>query len=243
MHAPIILVPGFWLGAWAWDEVAEKLRADGHDVTALTLPGLESADADRSHIHFTDHVDAIVRAIEAAGAPVVLAVHSASGFSGYAASDRVPERIAAMVYVDTAPGKPPLDADFADVEKPLVWDDIVADENLDGLSDEQQAEFRERAVPVPGALLREGYAFTNDARLDIASTIIATGYSVADYQKYAKEHPEWSFLAGIPELHDITWIDLPTSHWPMWSRPAEVAAIIGGVATRAGTTGAAEGSH
>jgi pimeloyl-ACP methyl ester carboxylesterase len=243
MHAPIILVPGFWLGAWAWDEVAEKLRADGHDVTALTLPGLESADADRSHIHFTDHVDAIVRAIEAAGAPVVLAVHSASGFSGYAASDRVPERIAAMVYVDTAPGKPPLDADFADVEKPLVWDDIVADENLDGLSDEQQAVFRERAVPVPGALLREGYAFTNDARLDIASTIIATGYSVADYQKYAKEHPEWSFLAGIPELHDITWIDLPTSHWPMWSRPAEVAAIIGGVATRAGTTGAAEGSH
>ena len=102
--APIILVPGFWLGAWAWDEVAATLRADGHDVTALTLPGLESADADRSRITFQDHVDAIVNAIEAADAPVVLAVHSASGFSGYAASDRVPERIAAMVYVDTAPG-------------------------------------------------------------------------------------------------------------------------------------------
>ena len=63
MSAPIILVPGFWLGAWAWDEVAGTLRADGHDVTALTLPGLESVDADRSSIHFTDHVDAIVRAI------------------------------------------------------------------------------------------------------------------------------------------------------------------------------------
>jgi pimeloyl-ACP methyl ester carboxylesterase len=47
--APIILVPGFWLGAWAWDEVAAALRADGHDVTALTLPGLESADNRRSH--------------------------------------------------------------------------------------------------------------------------------------------------------------------------------------------------
>jgi len=46
--APIILVPGFWLGAWAWDEVADLLRADGNDVTALTLPGLESATADRS---------------------------------------------------------------------------------------------------------------------------------------------------------------------------------------------------
>ena len=243
MSSPIILVPGFWLGAWAWDEVAEKLRADGHDVTALTLPGLDSADADRSSIHFADHVEAIVRAIEAADAPVVLAVHSATGFSGYAASDRVPERIAAMVYVDTAPGKPPLDPDFADVEKPLVWDDLAAEENLDGLSEEQQAEFRERAVPVPGALLREGYEFTNDARLDIPSTIIATGYSAADYQQYAKEHPEWSFLAGIPELHDITWIDLPTSHWPMWSRPAEVAAIIGEVATKAGSADAAGASR
>ena len=85
--APIILVPGFWLGAWAWDEVAGLLRADGHDVTAITLPGLESKDADRSSISGSDHVAAICRAIEAADRPVVLAVHSASGFSGYAASD------------------------------------------------------------------------------------------------------------------------------------------------------------
>jgi len=181
MSAPIILVPGFWLGAWAWDEVAEKLRADGHDVTALTLPASSSADADRSSIHFAEHVDSIVRAMEAAYAPVVLAVHSAAGYSGYAASDRLPERIAAMVYVDTAPGKPPLDPDFADVEKPLVWDDIAAEENLDGLSEERQAAFRERAVPVPGAMLREGYDFTNDARLDIPSTIIATGTRRPDY--------------------------------------------------------------
>ena len=141
------------------------------------------------------------------------------------------------------PGKPPLDPGFAGVEKPLVWADLVAEENLDGLSEEQQAEFRERAVPVPGALLREGYAFANDARLDIPSTIIATGYSAADYRKYAKEHPEWSFLAGIPELHDLTWIDLPTSHWPMWSRPAELAAIIGEVATKAGAVREARASR
>ena len=77
--APIILVPGFWLGAWAWDEVAAALRADGHDVTALTLPGLESADTDRSAITLSDHVDAICEAVTAAGRPVVLAVHSGTG--------------------------------------------------------------------------------------------------------------------------------------------------------------------
>jgi pimeloyl-ACP methyl ester carboxylesterase len=232
--APIILVPGFWLGAWAWDEVADTLRSGGHDVTALTLPGLESADVDRSGITFEDHVDAIVDAVEAAPAPVVLAVHSATGFTGYAASDRVPEKIAAMVYVDTAPGIGPLDADFSDDEKPFVWSEIEAEENLDGLTDEHKERFRQRAVPVPGGVVRGSVPLTNDARRDIPSTLIATGFSAADYQKYAAEHPEWSFLAGIPELRNATWVDLPTSHWPMWSKPDDIARIIGDVADDAG---------
>jgi pimeloyl-ACP methyl ester carboxylesterase len=233
-NAPIILVPGFWLGGWAWDEVAGVLRADGHEVTALTLPGMDARETDRSSITFVDHVDAIVGAVEDAGRPAILVVHSASGFSGYAASDRVPDRIAHMVYVDTAPGKPPLDPDFTDAEKPLDWPSVAEEENLDGLIEEQLATFRERALPVPGAMLREGYEFTNDARRDVPSTVIATGYTAADYQKYAREHPDWAFLAGIPELRNITWVDLPTSHWPMWSKPTELARIIGDVATAAG---------
>ena len=228
--APIILVPGFWLGAWAWDEVAAALRADGHDVTALTLPGLDSVDTDRSTITMADHVDAITDAVRAAGAPVVLAVHSATGFSGYAASDRVPDRIAAMVYVDTAPGKGALDPDFAGTEKPMEWESVKVEENLDGLSEEHVETFRRRAVPEPGGVLREGAPLTNDARRDIPSTIIATGFTSEQYKTYAREHPEWAFLAGIPELRNATWIDLPTSHWPMWSRPQELAAIIGDVA-------------
>ena len=230
---PIVLVPGFWLGAWAWDEVADALRADGHKVTAITLPGLESRDADRSQITFEDHVDAIVAAIQAAPAPVVLAVHSASGFSGYAASDRVPEKIAAMVYVDTAPGIPPLDPDFADDEKPMVWSEIEEEENLDGLSEEQKETFRQRAVPVPGGVIRGSVELTNDARRDIPSTFICTGFTAEQYQTYAREDPSVAFLAGIPELRHTTWIDLPTSHWPMWSRPMDLARIIGDVATGA----------
>ncbi len=228
--SPIILVPGFWLGAWAWDEVAAALRAEGHDVNALTLPGLESADADRSTVTFADHVNAIADAVRAADSPVVLAVHSATGFSGYAASDMVPDRIAAMVYVDTAPGKGALDPDFDAVEKPMVWDEIKAEENLDGLSEEQLETFRRRAVPEPGAMIREGAQLTNDARRDIPSTLICTGFTAEQYRTYASEHPEWAFLAGIAELRNVTWIDLPTSHWPMWSRPRELAGIIGDVA-------------
>ena len=225
---PIILVPGFWLGAWAWDEVAATLRADGHQVTALTLPGLESAHVDRSSITLSHHVDAIAEAVKTAGGPVVLAVHSGAGFSGYAASDRVPEQIAAMVYVDTAPGIPPLDADFDGTEKPLVWKEIEEEENLDGLSEEQKETFRQRAVPEPGGVLREAIELTNDARLDIPSTIICTGYTSQQYKDAMGEDYAW--LAGLKEVRNITWVDLPTSHWPMWSRPKELAEIIGDVA-------------
>jgi pimeloyl-ACP methyl ester carboxylesterase len=228
--APIVLVPGFWLGAWAWDEVVEKLRADGYDVTALTLPGLESADADRSKVTFDDHVDAISKAVERAGAPVVLAVHSGAGATGYAASDRSADRIAAMVYVDSGPATAALDASFADAEMPLVWENIEAEENLDGLSEEQKQTFRDRALPEPGGAVSGSAQLTNDARLDIPTTAIANGFTSDQYKDAIKEGQTW--LGGFAELRDLTWVDLPTSHWPMWSRPQELADILADVATK-----------
>jgi pimeloyl-ACP methyl ester carboxylesterase len=228
--APIVIVPGFWLGAWAWDEVSSLLRADGHDVTALTLPGLESRDADRSAIGLSDHVEAICKAVNAAGAPVVLAVHSGAGAPGYAASDRVPERIAAMVYVDSGPAVAALDPGFEGVDYPLPeWEDL--DENLDGISEEQLRAFRERSVPEPAGVLRDAAELTNDARLDLPTTAVCTAFTAEQYQAAVAEGQTW--LGGFAELRDLTWIDLPTSHWPMWSRPRELAEIIADVARRA----------
>jgi pimeloyl-ACP methyl ester carboxylesterase len=227
--APIVLVPGFWLGAWSWDEVVGALRADGHEVTALTLPGLESVDTDRSAITVSDHVEAICEAVRAAGAPVVLAVHSGAGFAGYGASDRVPELIAAMVYVDSGPGVGASDPDFDGVEMSLPSrEELEEGENLDGLSQEQLETFRRRAVPQPGGVLREAVAFTNEARLDVPSMLICTGFTSEQFKNAVKEGYAW--LGGLAELRDVTWVDLPTSHWPMWSRPEDLAAIIGDVA-------------
>jgi pimeloyl-ACP methyl ester carboxylesterase len=230
--APVVLVPGFWLGSWAWDEVASILGEDGHDVIALTLPGLESADADRSNIGLSDHVDAICQAVAGAGRPVVLAVHSGAGGAGYAATDRIPDRIAAMVYVDSGPATGALDPGFEGAERPLAWKEIEAEENLSELTEQQKETFRERAVPEPGGVLRDAPSLTNEARLDIPTTAICTGYSSDDYKAAAKEGYAW--LGGFAELRDITWVDLPTSHWPMWSRPKELAEILGDVARRSG---------
>src|SRR5437763_9217103 len=229
---PIVLVPGFWIGAWAWDEVAAALRAAGHDVTALTLPGLESVDADRSAITFADHVDAICDAVTAAGRPVLLAVHSGTGAPGYAVTDRIPEQVAAMVYVDSAPASGALDPGFEGVELPLPSpEELAASENLDGLTEEQLATFRRRAIPQPGGVLRQGAELMNDARLDVPSTVVCTGASSAQIKAWVKEGYTW--LGGLAELRNVTFVDLPTSHWPMWSRPQELAAIIGEVASNA----------
>src|SRR4051812_18936114 len=208
MSAPIILVPGYWLGAWAWDEVAAALRADGHDVTALTLPGLESVDTDRSSITFADHVDAICEAVAAAGPPVVLAVHSGTGTSGYAVTDRIPEQIAAMVYVDTGPGVAEPDAEAAahDVTLPPPAE-LAENENLDGLSTDQLATFQRRAVPEPGGVVHGAFELTNPARLDVPSTMICTGFSSEQYREAAQAG--YAFLGGLQDLHDVTWVDLP----------------------------------
>ena len=198
----------------------------------MTLPGLESADADRSAITFADHVDAMCDAVRAAGRPVVLAVHSGAGAPGYAVTDRIPEQIAAMVYVDTGPAKGALDADFTAVEKPLpAKEELAANENLSGLTEAQLETFRRRAVPEPGAALRGRATLTNDARLDVPSTVVCTGYTSEQYKNAAKEGQAW--LGGLTELRDVTYVDLPTSHWPMWSRPQELAAVISEVAQRA----------
>ena len=229
LPSPIVLVPGWWLGAWAWDDVAASLRADGHDVTALTLPGLEPDHPDRGSVSLSDQADAIVAAIEAHDRPVLLAVHSGASQPGYLASDRVPDRIATLVYVDTAPGTGGIKTDFADDEFPLPsWEDLG--ENLDGISEEQLAEFRERAVPEPGGPMREAPELGNDARLDVPSLVICTAFPAEEYRKGAQEGHPW--LAGLTELRDVSYVDLPTSHWPMWSRPRELAQLLAEAAAR-----------
>ena len=227
---PIILVPGFWLGAWAWDEVADILRSDGHLVTALTLPGLDSVDTDRSGISLEDHVDAICAAVAAAGRPVVLAVHSGAGGPGYVVTDRMPEQIAHLVYVDTGAATEAANPDQdGDLPMPSL-DHLRKNEPLDGLTEEQLARFVERAVPEPAGAVRDAPVLANDARKTVPSTVIATGYSSAEYQQGVEEG--WGFLAGLADLTDLSWVDLPTSHWPMWSEPAELATVLAAIADR-----------
>ena len=204
------------------------------NVTALTLPGLESAEADRSAITLSDHVDAICKAVTAAGAPVMLAVHSGAGVPGYAVSDRFPERLAAMVYVDSGPATGALDPDSTPPSCHCPRGGSSGGRgSLDGLGEEQLETFR--AAPCPSrAPPCATPVLTNDRRLDVPDTVVCTSMTSDEIKDAVEEGYAW--LGGLAELRDVTYVDLPTGHWPMWSRPQELAAVIGDVARRAPRT-------
>lgn len=229
--AHVVLVPGFWLGAWAWDDVVSHLHRQGVETVALTLPGLEPDHPDRGSVRLEDHVVAIERALALApqGARTVLVAHSGAAVPATAALDRHVDEVDHVVWVDTAPAVDgyAMDPDVAGSEHPLSaqYDEELEQGSMRDLSEEQLATFRERAVPQPASSLLEAVALADERRLDVPGTVVCTSFSAADYRSYAEQGVP--FLQGLLQHRRLELLDLPTGHWPMWSRPAELADIIG----------------
>jgi pimeloyl-ACP methyl ester carboxylesterase len=95
-----VLVPGGWHGGWAYDAVAERLRGRGHAVHAVTVRGLEPEPDPAASPNLDDHVAQVVEVVAGCAGPVVLAGHSYGGLVVAGAADRVPERIAHLVFLD-----------------------------------------------------------------------------------------------------------------------------------------------
>ena len=230
----VLLVPGFWLGAWAWDDVAARLRDQGISTLALTLPGLEPDHADRGSVRLEDHVEAIEQALALApeGARTVLVAHSGAAVPATVVIDRHPQDVDHVVWVDTAPVVDgyAMDADLTDSELPLSarWDDELEEGSMAGLTEEQLTVFRERAVPQPAGTVRDAATLADDRRFDVPGTVVCTAYSAADYRSYAEQG--FPFLAGLLQYRRLELVDLPTGHWPMWSEPGRLAEIIAAAA-------------
>ncbi|WP_228788050.1 alpha/beta hydrolase [Nocardia terpenica] len=167
MTARILLVPGFWLGAWAWDAVAADLRGRGHEVRALTLPGLDPDDPDRLSATFERQAAAIVAA---ATEPTVLVSHSGGAAPSYLATDIAPERFSRTIYVDTAPLPdghvliPTLSPDVREFRMPS-WPELEANgSSLADLDDAMLSRFRDRAVSEPIAIATAPLRLSNSPR-------------------------------------------------------------------------------
>ncbi len=228
----IILVPGMWLDGSAWAEVADVLAEAGHRPRALTLPGMEAVDADRSGITLRDHVDAVVTAIDAVGEgaddpPKVLLVgHSAAAGIAWSAVDARPERVARAVLVSGFPGgdgealAAGYPADRGEVPFP-DWS-AFGDEDLADLDDDGRAALRARAIPFPEHVVTDPQRLTDDRRFAVPVTAVATEYTTDDLRSAITDGPDPEFAA----IEDVEYVDLPTGHWPMLTRPRELAEVI-----------------
>ncbi len=227
----IILIPGFWLDASSWDEVAPVLTQAGHRVHALTLPGMESKDADRSEITLRDHVDAVVAVIDSigrAGAKVVLVGHSGGGGIAHAAADARPGRVARVIYVDSFPlGEGGLINDELPVENgevPLPDWSLFEKEDLVDLDDDLRAAFRARAIPTPVHVTSDRQRLSDERRYDVPATVIACEFPSAQLRDWmAQDHPA---LRELAKVRDVGYVDLPTGHWPQFTKPGELGQAI-----------------
>jgi len=233
MSMDIILIPGLWLDGSSWEKVVPVLAQVGHRTHPLTLPGMESQDADRSGITLRDHADAVIAAIDAvdpAGGKVVLVGHSAGGAIAHAAVDARPDRVARVVYVGGFPtGDGAAVADGYPAENgevPLPDWSAFEDEELADLDDTARAAFRARAIPSPAHVTRDPQQLTDERRYDVPVTVIATEFTSAMLRTWIArgEHPVREFT----KIRDVDYVDLPTGHWPQFTRPEDLGrAILG----------------
>lgn len=94
-----VLVPGACHGGWWYEPLARLLEQDGHTAVALTLAGLEEKPRLDQLITLATHVSQVAASVPD-GADTVLVGHSYAGSVITGVADRIPERIAALVYLD-----------------------------------------------------------------------------------------------------------------------------------------------
>ncbi|WP_461164040.1 alpha/beta fold hydrolase [Arthrobacter sp. R4-81] len=237
MSSPtIILIAGHWLGAWAWDEVLEHLKTDHSRAIAMTLPGLDAHDPERATKTLDVQAEAILDVITQHGnQPAILVAHSGANAPVSLVMDRYPELVHRVVWVDSGPVAtgsvfaPDLPEELE--ELPLPPFDVLAQQaSLEGLSEEALEQFRARAVPEPGPVLRQPIELTNDARRKVRTTLVCCSIPSAQVLELAQTgHPMFTEVANLEHL-DV--IDLPTGHWPMWSSPRDLAKAIQSEASR-----------
>lgn len=100
--ATFVLVPGAWLGAWVWKKITPVLRKKGHDVYTLALTGM----GERVHLANRDSgievaVLDVINLIEFEDLrEVVLVGHSFAGKVVSMVKDRIPDRVNMVVFLD-----------------------------------------------------------------------------------------------------------------------------------------------
>jgi pimeloyl-ACP methyl ester carboxylesterase len=175
---------------------------------------------------------------------VVLVGHSYAGIVVTGLADRVPERIAQVVYLDSGPV--PDGVAYLDLQPPEVvdhtkrqvavrgdgwrlpvpsWEELeeLNGASLAGLGHEQRSLMRSRAVAQPFATYSRPLRLDNPSREAPAKVLVSSSLPLDQVRQLIDEGHLW-----FRELAGPEWqlLELPTGHWPMFSVPDDLARLL-----------------
>jgi pimeloyl-ACP methyl ester carboxylesterase len=233
--ATFVLIPGAWLGGWCWRRLTPKLRTAGHEVYTPTLTGLgERAHLTGLEINLDTHIQDVVSVLECEELQdVVLLGHSYAGLVVSGVAERVPERIARIVFLDALVGQDGQSffdiagPEFAEMVKGQVkaaggkgWPMASERPGTAGLTDADERWLQSHASLHPVGTLDKPVRLSSPKAAALPRDYILCTRS------YAKGEPVPDMIRGMCaemgwQLHEI-----PTGHWPMVSDPELLADVL-----------------
>jgi pimeloyl-ACP methyl ester carboxylesterase len=225
----ILLIAGMWLDGSVWDNVVTQLQARGHRAMPVTLPGQGDGNTSAT---LADQVAAVVAAVDAtAGKPMVVG-HSAACSLAWTAADARPAKIGKVAMIGGFPscdGQAYFDA-FPARDGAVVfpgWDVFEGPDSAD-LDGAAKRAIASAMVPVPQGVTHEVIRLADERRYDVPVILVCPEFSPAQAR-------EWIKQGQVPELANsrkVSFIDIDSGHWPMFSAPAELARLLAQAAAK-----------
>ncbi|RKN26169.1 alpha/beta fold hydrolase [Micromonospora musae] len=222
----IVLLGGLWLGASAWTGVASELEKSGRPAVSVTLPGQGDGNLSAT---LADQVTAVLAAVDAGPGRSVVVGHSAAGTLAWMAADARPERVVKVVLIGgfpTGDGQPY--ADFFEITDGVMpfpgWGPFEGADAAD-LDESARRAFEAAAVPVPEGVARGVVRLRDERRFDVPVVVVCPEFTPAQAR-------EWIAGGDVPELaraKHVDLVDIDSGHWPMVTRPTELARILAAV--------------
>jgi pimeloyl-ACP methyl ester carboxylesterase len=223
----VVLIAGLWLDGSAWDAVVPHLKELGHHAVPVWLPGQGVPPAAAT---LADQLAAVLAAVDAATGSVAVVGHSAASTLAWMAADARPDKVARVAMIGGFPSSDgEVYASFFDVVDGVMpfpgWGPFDGPDSAD-LDEEQRRRIAAAAIPVPEGVANGVVQLRDERRFGVPVTLICPEFSAAQAK-------EWIDGGEVPELskaRHINYIDIDSGHWPMFTRPAELADILAGIA-------------
>ncbi|HJV51304.1 MAG TPA: alpha/beta hydrolase family protein [Noviherbaspirillum sp.] len=227
--ADFVLVHGAWHGAWCWKKILPGLWTAGHRAFAVTLTGTgERAHQLAPGIALRTHIDDAAAVLEAEELrQAILVGHSYGGMVITGMADRMPDRIARLVYLDAVvplPGESwssthPAQTQAQRRQTIAATGSIPpADPGLFGLTGEDAQWVARRQTPHPGGVYDDPLQFDAARVAALARTFIDCNApalaTIAVMRERVRQQPGWQVR------------EIATGHDAMVSAPEELLRLL-----------------